>query len=117
MDKVGDKGLSAGEDSEMEVNLVDISNAEIGVTSKDQSNIIMSEITLKNCRIGVTLFQKKSEFGPAFITGHDIKIEGSEIPYLIEQNCSLTLDGELIPANKDNVKKILYGAEYGKSSK
>ncbi len=117
MDKVGDKGLSAGEDSEMEVNLVDISNAEIGITSKDQSTVTFSDVTLKNCRIGVTLFQKKSEFGPAFVTGHEIKVENSEIPYLIEQNCSLTLDGELIPANKDNVKKILYGAEFGKSSK
>ena len=46
MDKVGDKGLSAGEDSEMEVSLTTISNAEIGVTSKDQSTVIMSESKL-----------------------------------------------------------------------
>jgi hypothetical protein len=117
MDKVGDKGLSAGEDSEMEVSLATISNAEIGVTSKDQSTIIMSDGKLKNCRIGITLFQKKTEFGPAYMTGHQIEIENSEIPHLIEKNCEFTLDGELIPPNKDNVKKILYGAEYGKSSK
>ena len=65
----------------------------------------------------MTLFQKKSEFGPADIVGHQIEIENSEIPLLIEKNCTLSLDGELIPSNKDNVKKILYGAEYGKSSK
>jgi len=117
MDKVGDKGLSAGEDSEMEVSLFTISNAEIGVTSKDQSTIIMSNVKLKNCRIGIALFQKKSEFGPAFMTCHQIEIENSEIPYLIEENSTLTIDGDLIPSNKENVKQILYGAEYGKSSK
>ncbi len=117
LDKVGDKGLSAGEDSEMEVSMANISNAEIGITSKDQSTITMSEITLQNCRIGITLFQKKSEFGPASITGYQIKVDNSEIPYLVEKNCLFTLDGAVIPSNKDNVKKILYGAEYGKSSK
>jgi hypothetical protein len=117
MDKIGDKGLSAGENSEMEVSLATISNAEIGVTSKDQSTVIMSDIKLQNCRIGITLFQKKSEFGPAFMTGHQIEIENSEIPYLVEKNSSLTIDGMIIPSNRDNVKKILYGAEYGKSSK
>ena len=117
MDNVGDKGLSAGEDSEMEVSLATISNAEIGVTGKDQSTVIMYDSNLKNCRIGITLFQKKSEFGPASMIGHEIEVNGSEIPYLIEQNCDLALDGKNIPPNKDNVKKILYGAEYGKSSK
>lgn len=117
MDGIGDKGLSAGEDSHMEVSLVSVSNAEIGITSKDQSTIIMSDAKLKNCRIGITLFQKKSEFGPAYMEGHGIEIDNSEIPHLIEKNCDLTLDGAPIPSNREDVKKILYGAEYGKSSK
>lgn len=117
IDNAGDKGISAGEDSEMEVSLATISNSELGITAKDQSTIVMSEITLQNCRIGITLFQKKSEFGPAFVTAHEIKVEGSEIPYLIEDNCTLTLDGVVMSSNKDKVKNILYGAEYGKASK
>ena len=47
----------------------------------------------------------------------NLKMEEIEMPYLIEEKSSLTIDGEVIPPSRDNVKEILYGVEYGKSSK
>jgi hypothetical protein len=47
-----------------------------------------------------------------------VTIKESEIPFLIEKTSSLLLDGK--PYLSDNqvvVKDILYGIEYGKSSK
>jgi CotH kinase protein len=114
---VGDKGLSAGENSEMTVKDVQITDAEIAITSKDKSLLTIENAEVINSTIGIAAFQKKSEFGPGTIVIKGLKIEGSKIPYLIEQNSSLTIDNELIPPSRKNVKEILYGAEYGKSSK
>ncbi len=117
MNQVGDKGLSAGEDSHLKVKWVDIRNAEIGVTSKDRSRIEISDLKLSDCRVGITLFQKKSEFGPAYASITRPSIEHSEIPFLIEEKSSLVLDGQEYKSDRTNVKDVLYGIEYGKSSK
>ncbi len=117
MNYIGDKGLSSGEGSNMIARWIEVRNSEIGITSKDRSDIQLSDAKLDNCRIGITLFEKKSEFGPAFTTANRVEIEKAEIPYLIETNSSLVLDGQPYLANRSNVKEILYGAEFGKSSK
>ena len=116
MNYIGDKGLSAGEDSQMSAKWIDIRNAEIGVTSKDKSKVFLSDATLLNCRVGITLFQKKSEFGPGQATIDRVKITQSEIPYLIEGQSRLVLDGQDYLLFQTNVKELLYGAEFGKSS-
>jgi len=36
---------------------------------------------------------------------------------LVEERSVIQVDGKFIQPNKDNVKNILYGVEYGKSSK
>lgn len=117
MRQIGDKGLSAGENSDMDAKWIEVSDAEIGVTSKDRSRIILSDAKLHNVKIGITLFEKKTEFGPAYISAEKVEITQSEIPHLIEQNSILILDGSTMPVNKQNVKEILYGAEYGKASR
>jgi hypothetical protein len=114
---VGDKGLSAGEDSEMTVKGVQISNAEIAITSKDKSLLTIENAEVVSSTIGITAFQKKSEFGPGIVVIRGLTMEETEIPYLIEKNSSLTIDNEVIPPSRDNVKEILYGVEFGKSSK
>lgn len=117
IDGVGDKGLSAGEDSEMIARDIKVSNAELAITSKDKSTLRLENGEILSCRIGISAFQKKAEFGPGIVIVNGFKIEGAEIPYLIEDNSSLTIDKKEIPSSRKNVKEILYGAEYGKSSK
>lgn len=117
MDGIGDKGLSAGENSQMNAQHIDISNAEIGACSKDRSWLTLTDVQLVKARIGITLFMKKTEFGPAYASAERVTMEGAEIPYLVETNSQLTLDGGIFLANRANVKEILYGAEYGKASR
>ena len=117
MDGIGDKGLSAGENSKMTVTNVEIHNAEIAITSKDQSTIYITDSKVKDSRIGMALFQKKPEFGPGFIEALRMDMGKSEIDFLVEKNSQLTMDGKSIAHNNAKVKQILYGAEYGKSSK
>jgi len=117
MDHIGDKGLSAGEDSELKADRIQIQNSEIGVTSKDRSKLFLSDSKLINVKVALTLFEKKSEFGPASMRADRVSIENSEIPFLVEQNSMLTVDGEILPPSRENVKELLYGAEFGKSSR
>ena len=116
MNYIGDKGLSAGEDSQLSASWIEIRNAEIGITSKDRSRVEITDATLSNCRIGITLFQKKSEFGPGQISAERVNITQAEIPYLVEEKSKFLLDGEEYLTFQRNVQERLYGVEYGKSS-
>ena len=118
---VGDKGLSAGEDSRMEGRNITIREAEIAVTSKDLSSVHIKDVRIVDCRIAYTTFQKKSEFGPAgiFVDGKSELSGKIEIPYLIEHQCQMTLAGEPVKSSIDveHVKQVLYGVKFGKASK
>jgi len=117
MNGIGDKGLSAGEGSDMTAQHIEISKAEIALTSKDRSRLAISDAKVLNSRIGVAIFVKKTEYGPAFVRADRVEIKDAEIPYAIEKNSGFVLDGASFPPNRDDVKKILYGAEFGKASR
>jgi hypothetical protein len=65
--KAGDKGISAGEQSTLNVTWTDISDANIGLASKDKSRVTIDQMKLERCNLGFTAFQKKPEYGPASI--------------------------------------------------
>ena len=117
IDEVGDKAISVGEGSSATASGVQISGAEIALTCKDKSKFEVDACDITTSRIGVTAYQKKPEFGPASITISNLSLSGAEIPYMIEENSTLTLDGKSIPSTYESVKDILYGVEFGKSSK
>ena len=117
MSKVGDKGISSGEKSDLSVDRIEINNSEIAICCKDNSTILISNANLDSNTIGITAFQKKPEFGPAKITATNIQINNTLNPFLIETSSKLLLDGKEIKSNNDKVKDLLYGVIYGKSSK
>jgi hypothetical protein len=117
IDSTGDKGLSAGENSQMIVRNVTIQNAELAVASKDRSDTEIQELVIRNCRVGFTAYQKKPEFGPGHIRVTGMQLTNSQQPYLIEEGSSLTIDGKVIPPGGKQIKDLLYGVKYGKASK
>ncbi len=116
IDGTGDKGISAGENSQLNCNQIEIRNAEIGVASKDLSEIDIQDIGMFNSRVGFTVFQKKPEFGPGFMIVSDMKMDTVGIPYLVENGSKMIIEGKEMKENHDDVQSILYGAEFGKSS-
>lgn len=60
----GDKGISAGEESDLSVFNTQISRANIAIASKDLSTVWCRNLTLRDCEQGLVAFQKKPEFGP-----------------------------------------------------
>ncbi len=116
MDSIGDKGLSAGENSQMIIKHIRIVNSEIAICSKDKSDITIDNAILEDNKIGFTAFQKKSEFGPGNINVSELEMKENAIPYLIETRSSLTIAGKIRESDSHEVKAMLYGVKYGKSS-
>jgi hypothetical protein len=114
---VGDKAISVGERSSATASNITVSGAEIAITCKDDSYLSLDNCAVNDSRIGVTIYQKKPEFGPAKIEVTNLKLKGAEVPYMIEKRSILILEGEPFDSNYKKVKDILYGAEFGKSSK
>ena len=112
----GDKGVSAGEGTELLLRDVELENAAIGLASKDLSHIDAQNVRITGGQVGVTVFRKKTEFGPASIDVRGLRIVGSEIDYLLETGSTVTVDGRKLPATREAVSDILYGVEYGRAS-
>ena len=70
-----DKGISAGEASEVEVSNVEITGSGIGMACKDLSHLSVRTATLTDCDYGFVAFTKKGEYGPAEIEVQDITME------------------------------------------
>lgn len=117
INKAGDKGLSIGENSQLTAQQTEIKNSEIAVASKDLSSIKFENIHVSGCEIGFAIYQKKSEFGPASINIENLDMQDVNIPYLVEENSKIIVDDEEIKSSQKNVKEVLYGMEFGKSSK
>lgn len=105
--EIGDKGISVGENSTVTIKDISISEAQVGIASKDLSTIYGENIYIDNTIIAITLYQKKSEYGPAFIDLINLHLSGNiSLDYLIEEGSSLTVDGIWI-APKEYAKENL----------
>ena len=61
----GDKGISVGEKSTVNIKSFQIKNSNIGISSKDLSNTIIKNTNIENVEICFEVKQKKQEFGGA----------------------------------------------------
>ncbi len=112
-----DKGISAGENSNLTCNNVIVQGGEIAIVSKDNSKLRINKLDIKDCKLAYCAFQKKAEFGPASITITNSIINNVKNIHLIEINSELFIGNKEIREKKENVKDLLYGAEFGKASK
>ena len=113
---MGDKGLSAGENSQLTAKNCIIKYSEIGVASKDQSTIHITGSLLTHNKLAFTAFQKKSEFGPAQIFADSVNMKENTYDFLIEEQSSMRYQQQMIATVKE-VKERMYGIEFGKSSR
>ena len=117
IDGAMDKALSAGEKSTIRGVNVKITNSEIAICSKDQSEITLNSYHLENNQIGLVAFQKKSKFGPGYLKLSEGISINNTVDYLIELNSICVIDDVEVYSNNTRVKDLLYGVKYGKSSK
>ena len=112
----GDKGLSIGENSSATGSDIEITDAEIAISSKDLSQLTLRGVSVTNCTLGFTVYMKKPEFGPASISVTELSMNGVTDSYVVEEKSSLFIEGQRIQSNQEAVKDLLYGVKYGKSS-
>lgn len=99
----GDKGISAGEKSEVTANQIVIRNAKVGIASKDMSVINIEDVQIFNTGIGFAAYQKKPEFGPASISIRGAKSINVSTMYLIERRSILELNGTKVEGTQRDV--------------
>jgi len=103
-----DKGLSAGENSQVMLSQVVFSNTNIGIASKDFSTIEGEDVKLTNCVYGLLAFQKKPEYGSAKIKLNKLSFDNVLKKYLIEEESVLQLNKRIIPGNQKKVANRFY---------
>lgn len=108
INNAADKGISGGEASTLYVNHTVINLANIGVASKDLSKVYISNSTINDCVYGMTVFQKKPEYGGAQIVSENVKQNTVIHPHLVEENSCLILQTDTIKGQARNVSAIFY---------
>jgi hypothetical protein len=108
IDKAGDKGVSVGEASIVSILGLQVANSNMGVASKDNSKTSLREVTLDNCEIGFSAFQKKGEYGPSHIKVGGLSTHDVKKLFMVEPGSTLIIDGKMVEANARNIKDVLY---------
>ena len=78
-----DKGISVGERSLLNASNVFISNANIGVSSKDLSKVLLNKVVIDNVKYCFESSKKKQEFGGSKLQASAISCNG---PSLIDED-------------------------------
>jgi hypothetical protein len=105
----GDKGVSAGEASTVNVLAIEIAEARVALACKDLSRLAVAELVLRDCRFGLAVFQKKSEFGPGELRVGELRAEGVGELILLEPGSTLVLRGVPVRAENERTHEIVYG--------
>lgn len=114
---IEDKAISGGEQSTLDLNHIEIQKSEIGIAGKDASIVEGDHINMENVTVDFTVFCKKKEYGVAKVTVNHFETDNLDHPYLLEDGSKLIVNTDTLISNIKSVRKVLYGAEYGKSSK
>jgi len=91
----GDKGVSGGERSTLNLTNIEIDGAITGIASKDDSYVKGSGILIINAEVGYAAFQKKGEYAPAKIELSDTKTSQVGQKTLVELNSIIQLNSEI----------------------
>jgi hypothetical protein len=92
----GDKGVSVGEQSRVEVIDSRISDTNIGVASKDNSVVDIDGLAIHDTVTGLASYQKKPEYSGAALRAEDVVLENTEYRYYIQQGSEIVHDSRTI---------------------
>ena len=90
----GDKGISAGEESTIEVWNLEVEKSVTAAASKDLSSLLIHSIRLEDCQTGFAAYQKKPEFGGGEMTVKTYDAKGIRYLHLIDKGSRLVLRGK-----------------------
>jgi hypothetical protein len=105
---IGDKGISAGEDSVVRARDCIVESASIGLASKDFSRLTAQRIEIRQAtNYGIAVYVKKPEFGPSSVHADGIVFGAMGLGrYVVQDPCELLLEGERIPGVELDVAEL-----------
>jgi hypothetical protein len=106
--RIGDKGISAGENSQVAVRDCIVESASIAVASKDFSQVDVDGIDIQSAdNYGFAVYIKKAEFGPSTVVAKNVTFGtmglGTEI---VQATCGFSLDGQSVEGVPLDVKEL-----------
>ena len=107
MNIIGDKMVSAGENSALTIKNLVGNKSKIAIASKDGSLITLSDITINNTEVGLAAYQKKNEYIGSNILAKNIIINNSKLDFLVDDFSKITLDNKIIINKNPDAKKII----------
>lgn len=96
VEAVGDKGISVGEEANVQIESLHIIQAKSGVVAKDLSKLQVKQVQLEDCETGFAAYQKKPEYGGASIRVQNYSAKQVEHLHLIERGSKLWLKGKVV---------------------
>jgi hypothetical protein len=104
---VGDKGISAGEASQVDVKGLVATSVGIAVASKDLSHVVLESATIEHAFIvGLAAYEKKQEYGPASIEARGIEFSDVLQKTLVQAGSWINLGNERIEGSETDTKAL-----------
>ena len=100
--------ISVGENSNVTILNFKGENAHVGIASKDGSLTLLNNVTLKNTKIGVSAYQKKTEYLKAKIIANNLEIQDSDLKWLTDYNSEIFIENQLVNSKTDQIIPIIY---------
>ncbi len=94
LESCGDKGISAGEKTTANFENINISNASIGIATKDSSNVKVNKSQISNTKICLSVYKKKQEFNGANLQILNSRCQNYHIKTDVDNNSILNLTKE-----------------------
>ncbi len=104
--QIGDKAVSAGEKSDVEISSVAVFGAAMGLVSKDHSTVRAVDVHLHDTRIGLAAYVKKPEFGPASMVANGVSFSEVESPALVQTHSRITINGRACRTRQVDVETL-----------
>lgn len=102
-DRINDKGLSFGENSNGEILNIDFQNTKLAVAVKDGSKLNLSKYRLKNNEYDLAVFNKKNEYNGSLLNIKE-PLEKNDLKFVIGFNNFIVKDNIDIKDKIDNTK-------------
>ena len=91
----GDKGLSVGEKSFVQLNEIIVENSNIGIASKDSSITRLENAYLKNLTTCVSAYNKKQEFYGGLVEAKNVECKNYAYKTDVDINSKIIIENEL----------------------
>jgi hypothetical protein len=107
-DTVGDKLISVGENSNINISNINAQKSLVGIASKDGSITLVEDINLENVLIPYASYQKKKLYKPGSLKINNQITKNFLTIYLKDKNSKIEIDNDRMQRSNNKFFEIIY---------